>query len=61
MLISLCLLLRHLHVFPNVLWGFFSLSVSVGFVVWEMFSHPSVGLVPPSKDVSFDQWVASGS
>lgn len=61
MLVSLRFLLRHLHAFPNVLWGFFSLSVSVGFVEWEMFSHSLVGLGHPSKDVSFDQWVAPGS
>lgn len=37
---------------------FFSLSVSVDFVGWEMFGHLLVGLVCPSKDVSFDQQVA---
>lgn len=41
--------------------GFFSLSVSVDFVGWQMFGHLFVGLVCPSKDVSFDQHVAPGS
>lgn len=31
------------------------------FVAWEMLCYLSVGLVCPSKDVSFDQQVAPGA
>lgn len=41
--------------------GFFSMSVCVDFVGWEMFCYILVGLVCPSKDVSFDQQIVPGA
>lgn len=41
--------------------GFFSISVCVDFLGWEIFCYLLVGLLCFSKDVSFDQQIVPGA